>query len=241
MGGSGGEKGAGTGAGAQGDRPKRTIKATEKARRASGKRKSDGSLPKAKKAREEPKAPRCARRGCKKPVSGNSQFCSEDCEALAGEEDLLGIVGASEKNKEPSAKKKRADEPPKKKAAPPAPSPVASEEMQKRVRDTALTSFTAALSAEPRPDGTQGVDAASVATAVEKALFALYGEASKDYRNKFRSLLFNFKDASNPMLRRRVLLGEVRPDPGAHHQPSHPSKQTGNSVAMCTPLAVGRP
>eukprot|EP00245_Coleochaete_scutata_P018483 TRINITY_DN962_c0_g1_i2.p1 TRINITY_DN962_c0_g1~~TRINITY_DN962_c0_g1_i2.p1 ORF type:complete len:346 (-),score=101.93 TRINITY_DN962_c0_g1_i2:129-1100(-) len=38
------------------------------------------------------------------------------------------------------------------------------------------------------------------------------GKSSTEYKAKYRSLLFNLKDAKNPDLRRRVLLGEVEPE-----------------------------
>ena len=37
------------------------------------------------------------------------------------------------------------------------------------------------------------------------------GEAGKEYKNKYRSLLFNLKDAHNPELRARVLMGDIPP------------------------------
>lgn len=44
---------------------------------------------------------------------------------------------------------------------------------------------------------------------MERPPFA--GEAGKDYKMKYRSLLFNLKDASNPELRARVLMGDIPP------------------------------
>ncbi|KAF5829228.1 transcription factor S-II, central domain-containing protein, partial [Dunaliella salina] len=38
------------------------------------------------------------------------------------------------------------------------------------------------------------------------------GGLSKEYKTKFRSLVFNLKDANNPDLRARVLQGELAPD-----------------------------
>ena len=37
------------------------------------------------------------------------------------------------------------------------------------------------------------------------------GEVNADYKNKYRTLLFNLKDAHNPELRARVLMGDIPP------------------------------
>lgn len=41
---------------------------------------------------------------------------------------------------------------------------------------------------------------------------ALAGDAGKDYKAKYRSLIFNLRDPSNPELRARVLKGEIPSD-----------------------------
>ncbi|TVU08063.1 hypothetical protein EJB05_41448 [Eragrostis curvula] len=46
---------------------------------------------------------------------------------------------------------------------------------------------------------------------IEEELFRLFGEVSKKYKEKGRSLLFNLKDQSNPALREQVLSGEITP------------------------------
>ena len=43
------------------------------------------------------------------------------------------------------------------------------------------------------------------------------GSADKDYKAKYRSLIFNLRDAANPDLRRRVLLGDIPPDKLVHY------------------------
>jgi hypothetical protein len=51
-----------------------------------------------------------------------------------------------------------------------------------------------------------------VAAAVETAVFKAFKmQVSKDYKAKVRTLLFNLKDAKNPDLRRKVLIGELQP------------------------------
>ncbi len=48
--------------------------------------------------------------------------------------------------------------------------------------------------------------------AVEEALFALYGSAAgREYKARFRTLLFNLKDPRNPELRARVMRGSLTP------------------------------
>lgn len=51
-----------------------------------------------------------------------------------------------------------------------------------------------------------------VSSAVEEALFRLYGGTTKDYKTKMRSLHFNLKDPNNKELRAHVLRGDISPD-----------------------------
>lgn len=46
---------------------------------------------------------------------------------------------------------------------------------------------------------------------IEGELFTLLGGVNKKYKEKGRSLLFNLKDKSNPVLRERVLSGDITP------------------------------
>lgn len=52
---------------------------------------------------------------------------------------------------------------------------------------------------------------AEVARRTEKELFALFQGVDSKYKNKYRSLTFNLKDAKNNVLFKRVLKGEVSP------------------------------
>uniref|UniRef100_A0A0C9S597 Transcription elongation factor n=1 Tax=Wollemia nobilis TaxID=56998 RepID=A0A0C9S597_9CONI len=56
------------------------------------------------------------------------------------------------------------------------------------------------------------IDPIRVAVSVETLMFEKLGRFDGAQKNKYRSIMFNLKDASNPDLRRRVLLGEVKPD-----------------------------
>lgn len=49
-----------------------------------------------------------------------------------------------------------------------------------------------------------------VGVAVEVALFQASGGLTRDYKAKFRSLVFNLKDVANPDLRARVLQVRAR-------------------------------
>lgn len=55
-------------------------------------------------------------------------------------------------------------------------------------------------------------NASLVSSAVEDALFRLYGGTTKDYKTKMRSLHFNLKDPNNKELRAHVLRGDISPD-----------------------------
>ncbi|CAH8263559.1 unnamed protein product [Arabidopsis lyrata] len=61
-------------------------------------------------------------------------------------------------------------------------------------------------------DGSQEkllLDPQVLAFEIEAELFKLFGGVNKKYKEKGRSLLFNFKDKSNPKLREKVMYGEI--------------------------------
>ncbi|XP_048862786.1 PHD finger protein 3 isoform X3 [Brienomyrus brachyistius] len=55
--------------------------------------------------------------------------------------------------------------------------------------------------------------AGNVANKTEKELFAFFRDTDSKYKSKYRSLMFNLKDAKNNVLFKRVLKGEISP----HH------------------------
>lgn len=55
-------------------------------------------------------------------------------------------------------------------------------------------------------------DPIRVAVSVESAMFEKLGRSNGAQKLKYRSIMFNIKDPKNPDLRRRVLLGEVKPE-----------------------------
>lgn len=52
-------------------------------------------------------------------------------------------------------------------------------------------------------------DARCAASSIEEALFRKYGSTAAGYKDKYRTLNFNFKDLKNSALRERVLQGDV--------------------------------
>ncbi|GHP06944.1 hypothetical protein PPROV_000568800 [Pycnococcus provasolii] len=93
-----------------------------------------------------------------------------------------------------------------------------------KVRDAFAKKFveTLRLARSELPDdekaSASGADVATLASRVEAEAFAKFGSdsASKEYKAKIRSLVFNLQDKKNPDLRRRVLVGDVAPEKLAH-------------------------
>ncbi|XP_047323687.1 transcription elongation factor TFIIS [Impatiens glandulifera] len=56
------------------------------------------------------------------------------------------------------------------------------------------------------------IDPIRVSVMVESAMFEKLGKSNGSQKVKYRSIMFNLKDPKNPDLRRKVLLGEVKPD-----------------------------
>lgn len=76
-----------------------------------------------------------------------------------------------------------------------------------RRRDKTRQLFAEALllAREDAPGGDVGAAAAEA----ESAMYRQNGGVNARYKAKYRSLIFNLKDANNPDLRRRVLSGEI--------------------------------
>uniref|UniRef100_M4CJ44 TFIIS central domain-containing protein n=1 Tax=Brassica campestris TaxID=3711 RepID=M4CJ44_BRACM len=58
-------------------------------------------------------------------------------------------------------------------------------------------------------EGVVSCDSWSVAASVESAMFEILGSFEGTQKAKYRSILFNMGDSSNPDLRRKVMLGEI--------------------------------
>lgn len=61
-------------------------------------------------------------------------------------------------------------------------------------------------------DEVNACDPIRVAVSVESVMFEKLGRSNGPQKFKYRSIMFNLKDANNPDLRRRVLLGQVKPE-----------------------------
>ncbi|KAJ4979450.1 hypothetical protein NE237_010230 [Protea cynaroides] len=61
-------------------------------------------------------------------------------------------------------------------------------------------------------DEVNSCDPIRVAVSVESVLFEKWGRTNGTQKFKYRSIMFNIQDKKNPDLRRRVLLGEVKPE-----------------------------
>ncbi|PSS32759.1 Transcription elongation factor like [Actinidia chinensis var. chinensis] len=65
---------------------------------------------------------------------------------------------------------------------------------------------------EDYKDEVDASDPMRVAVAVESVMFEKMGRSTGAQKVKYRSIMFNLKDPKNPDLRRRVLLGQVKPE-----------------------------
>ncbi|XVE84323.1 hypothetical protein DITRI_Ditri17bG0003400 [Diplodiscus trichospermus] len=61
-------------------------------------------------------------------------------------------------------------------------------------------------------DQVNACDPIRVAVSVESVMFEKMGKSNGTQKFKYRSIMFNMKDPNNPDLRRKVLLGEVKPE-----------------------------
>ncbi|GKV03014.1 hypothetical protein SLEP1_g15379 [Rubroshorea leprosula] len=61
-------------------------------------------------------------------------------------------------------------------------------------------------------DEVNACDPLRVAVTVESVMFEKLGRSNGTQKFKYRSIMFNIKDPNNPDLRRKVLLGEVKPE-----------------------------
>mmetsp|Transcript_11207 Transcript_11207/g.20295 ORF Transcript_11207/g.20295 Transcript_11207/m.20295 type:complete len:310 (-) Transcript_11207:820-1749(-) len=78
------------------------------------------------------------------------------------------------------------------------------------IRDKARQLFREALSLAIG-EGVTG-DPEIAAVLIEEAMYRFFGSVNNEYKAKARSLNFNLRDAKNPALRGRVLLGEISSD-----------------------------
>ncbi|XP_057971064.1 transcription elongation factor TFIIS-like [Malania oleifera] len=65
---------------------------------------------------------------------------------------------------------------------------------------------------EHMKDEVDACDPIRVAVSVESVMFEKMGRSNGSQKVKYRSIMFNLKDSNNPDLRRKVLLGQVKPE-----------------------------
>ncbi|ESR56012.1 hypothetical protein CICLE_v10024570mg, partial [Citrus x clementina] len=61
-------------------------------------------------------------------------------------------------------------------------------------------------------DQVKACDPIQVAISMESAMYEKWGRSSETYKFKYRRLLFNFNDPKNHEFRKKVLLGDVKPE-----------------------------
>ncbi|KAG7462795.1 hypothetical protein MATL_G00188510 [Megalops atlanticus] len=98
----------------------------------------------------------------------------------------------------------------KSKASPPASKKPSVEQIRRNVRDSLKDILLKRLKESDLKVSTER--AANVAIKIEKEIFAFFRDTDSKYKSKYRSLMFNLKDAKNNVLFKRVLKGEISPD-----------------------------
>ncbi|XP_031498869.1 transcription elongation factor TFIIS-like [Nymphaea colorata] len=83
-----------------------------------------------------------------------------------------------------------------------------------KLRELLAEAFTkvASEAEDDTIDEVNKCDPIRVAVTVESVMFEKLGRSNGAQKFKYRSVMFNLKDANNPDLRRKVLLGEVKPE-----------------------------
>ncbi|CAN6467635.1 unnamed protein product [Victoria cruziana] len=86
--------------------------------------------------------------------------------------------------------------------------------LRDKLREILVEAFTkvAGEADEDMIDEVNRCDPIRVAVAVESVMFEKLGRSNGAQKSKYRSIMFNLKDANNPDLRRKVLVGEVKPE-----------------------------
>ncbi|KAK7858640.1 transcription elongation factor tfiis [Quercus suber] len=82
---------------------------------------------------------------------------------------------------------------------------------RERVRKL-LTEVFSRVSFETDESISPSIDPVQVAASVESVMFERIGWSNTIKKAYYQSILFNLKDPKNPDLRRKVLLGEIKPE-----------------------------
>ncbi|KAJ4970363.1 hypothetical protein NE237_003462 [Protea cynaroides] len=86
--------------------------------------------------------------------------------------------------------------------------------MRDKLRENLAAAFSKVSNevTEDFRDEVNACDPIRVAVSVESLLFEKWGRSNGAHKFKYRSIMFNIQDPKNPDLRRRVLLGQIKPD-----------------------------
>lgn len=93
---------------------------------------------------------------------------------------------------------------------PPTPQPKPQENIRENVQKTVLEQLTNRLK-ECEDIKLTEEELKNISTEIEEQLFKCFGDTGQKYRNKYRSLIFNIKDAKNHTLWRRICEKSIGP------------------------------
>ncbi|KAG0339339.1 PHD finger protein 3, partial [Podila horticola] len=165
----------------------------------------------------------CALPTCLNEARSTNDYCSEECAIKGIElEALQAVSSAGETYTPPTTTPTHKSSTVTKKSTSfkVASAPISPKLEQDPIRSTALKGFTDSLMVAFDPESenkqAEAEKAHQLAATIEKELYvfsATPGQpgCGKDYKPKYRSLIFNLKDKSNAGLRNRVLSGELSP------------------------------
>lgn len=88
------------------------------------------------------------------------------------------------------------------------------DELRDKVREQIYESLCKVVSeaGDDFLDEVNACDPIRVAVSVESAMFESWGKSNSAKKIRYRSTLFNMKDQNNPDFRRKILLGQVKPE-----------------------------
>ncbi|KAJ8953861.1 hypothetical protein NQ314_007201, partial [Rhamnusium bicolor] len=93
---------------------------------------------------------------------------------------------------------------------PPTPQPKPQENIRENVQKTVFEQLTNRLKGNNDLKLTED-EVKNISTEIESQLYKCFGDTGQKYRNKYRSLIFNIKDAKNQTLWRRICEKSINP------------------------------
>lgn len=121
------------------------------------------------------------------------------------------VVTTPTKPKEKIVKEKPPKTPKNKpKEEPVTPSPKQPENIRENVQKTIFEQLTNRLKSSTDIQLSED-EVKNISTEIESQLFKFFGDTGQKYRNKYRSLIFNIKDAKNQTLWRRICEKSINP------------------------------